>query len=262
MTLDMIGLPTTQAEDEMCSIEPNRGELSPRDRLVVALDKPTRADAQKLVDAIGDKAGVYKIGLELAVNGGLDFARALQDSGHEVFLDLKMLDIPNTIKKSVANVARSGCHFLTVHALDRKTLDAAVDGRDSVGSKLKLLGVTVLTSLDADDLREQGISYESALELGVRRAVMACEAGFAGVIASGHEAQAIRDATNPDFIIKVPGIRLEHSADDQKRAMTPSRAIRNGATYLVVGRPIADAENPAEATEQFTREIDRALRSD
>jgi orotidine-5'-phosphate decarboxylase len=174
-----------------------------------------------------------------------------------VFLDAKLLDIEATVERATASVARTGAEFLSVHATDRKTLDAAVRGR--VDSGLKLLGVTVLTNLGPSDLIQQGTDIPPA-ELALHRAKLAFEAGFDGVVASGLEAAAIRDATGTGFLIVTPGIRPEGSAaQDQKRIVTPAKAIAAGADYLVVGRPITAASEPRAAAEAMMREIESAL---
>lgn len=219
---------------------------APDARLFVALDVPTVVRAQVLVDQLGDAVTAYKVGLEMLFGGGLAFATALKTSGKLVFLDMKLLDIPNTVEKATANIAGLGLDFLTVHGTDRKTLDAAVKGRGT--SSLKLLAVTVLTSLDDSDLREQGIGSATASELVVHRARLAHAAGFDGVIASGQEAAAVRAATSPGFLIVTPGIRLSEGADgDQARVLTPAKAIAAGASHLVVGRPITAAVDPRAA---------------
>lgn len=225
-----------------------------RRRLIVALDCPTPEVATGLVDRLADSVCFYKIGLELLMAGGLDLAQQLKRNGHLVFLDMKFLDIGNTVEKAVANVARLGFDFLTIHGVDRKTLDAARRGRGD--SALKLLAVTVLTSLDKSDLMEQGVKNLAPDELVLHRAAKAKAAGFDGVISSGNEAAAIRAATGSDFLIVTPGIRLAgDDPKDQTRAMTPAKAIANGADYLVVGRPITQAPDPKAAAEQFKAEI-------
>ena len=173
-----------------------------------------------------------------------------------VFLDMKLLDIGNTIERAVANAAELGVTFLTVHGTDVKTMRAAVSGR--ADRPLKLLAVTVLTNLTADDLHQQGSTLTPA-QLVLQRATMAYETGFDGVIASGQEAEAIRAATAPEFLIVAPGIRLAGgAADDQARIMTPDRAITAGADYLVVGRPITEASEPKAMAETFIRHIKEA----
>lgn len=237
-----------------------------KQKLVVALDKATVEDARALVDELGSLVEIYKIGLELVLGGdGLRFARDLQSrSKKKIFLDMKLLDIPNTVEKAVANVAAMGFDFLTVHGHDTKTLVAAVAGRNAGDNRpkteqLKLLAVTVLTSYSQHDLVMDHGVRETPLELAVKRAKMACIAGFDGVIASGHEAKAIREATismNPNFIIMVPGIRPSGAmVGDQNRIMTPKMALKAGADYLVVGRPISEATDKIIATQRILDEI-------
>lgn len=226
----------------------------PRDRLFVALDVPTVDDARKLVTRLGDTIGCYKVGLELLFGGGLEFAQGLKAAGRTVFLDFKLLDIGNTVEKAAANVARLGFDYLTVHGVDTKTLAAAVKGRGS--SNLKLLAVTVLTSLDHADLEQQGIKGTSAADLVAHRAKLAVEAGFDGVVASGQEAALVRQAVGRDLLIVTPGIRPAGSAEgDQARVMTPAAAIAAGASHLVIGRPITQAADPKAAAETILREM-------
>lgn len=225
-----------------------------KSRLFVALDMPDATAAKALVARLGDTVAAYKIGLELLFGGGIALAQDLKSHGKQIFLDMKLLDIPNTVEKAAANIAGLGLDYLTIHGTDRKTLDAAVKGRGK--SQLKLLAVTVLTSLDALDLVEQGISGTSPVKLVVRRALMAKAAGFDGVIASGHEAADVRAATGPSFLIVTPGIRLTAGPDgDQARVMTPAAAIAAGATHLVVGRPVTGAKDPAAVAREIVRAI-------
>jgi orotidine-5'-phosphate decarboxylase len=232
--------------------------IAPKKRLIVALDMPTVSQAQSVVDELGSSVEYYKIGLELLFGGGLELAKKLHEEGKWIFLDMKLLDIGNTVEKAVANIAELGFEYLTVHGIDSKTLKSAVRGKGK--SNLKLLSVTVLTSLDAHDLGEQGIS-ERSKDLVLRRARLAQDCGFDGVISSGHEAASIRSATGVDFIIKTPGIRPSGSAvGDQVRVMTPGEAIAAGANFLVVGRPITQAKNRRAVAEQITSEIEQALK--
>lgn len=227
--------------------------VSARDRLIVALDMPTLEGARTLVTELDDSVTFYKVGLELAMAGGLQLVGELKHMGKRVFLDMKLLDIAHTVERAVANAAELGATFLTVHGTDLKTMRAAVAGRGS--SKLKLLAVTVLTNLTAEDLKEQG-SILKPDELVLKRTLMAHQSGFDGVIASGQEAAAIRAATGPDFVIATPGIRLAgSSADDQARITTPEIAIGAGADYIVVGRPISEASDPKPMAEAFVRHI-------
>lgn len=229
-------------------------QIDARDRLFVALDVPNVDDARRLVEKLGDTVNSYKIGLELLFGGGLEFAQGLKAAGRTVFLDVKLLDIGNTVEKAARNIAHIGLDYLTVHGTDAKTLQAAVKGRGS--SRLKLLAVTVLTNLDQADLRQQGISAMSPADLVTHRAQLARDAGFDGVIASGHEAALVRGAVGPDFLIVIPGIRpAGGTAGDQARVMTPAAAVAAGATHLVVGRPITQASDPQAAAQRIIAEI-------
>ena len=226
-------------------------------RLIVALDVPSVEEAKALIDRLGDSVGVYKIGLELLFSGGFELARELASQGRSVFIDAKLLDIEATVERATAAIARTGAEFLTVHALDAKTLDAAVRGR--AGSKLRLLGVTVLTNLDRDDLKEQGVD-RTPQELAVYRAMLAQEAGFDGVVASGEEAAALRQALGPGVLIVTPGIRPKGAeSHDQTRSITPAEAVAAGADYIVVGRPITRAPDPRAAALAIVEEIALAL---
>lgn len=227
-----------------------------KDRLIVALDMPTVEEAQRLVSQLGGTVHFYKVGLELLFAGGLELARALKAEGKKVFLDMKLLDIGNTVERAVANATEFGLDFLTVHGHDVKTMRAAVAGRGT--SKLKLLAVTVLTNLNADDLKQQGSSLAPA-DLVLHRAQLARESGFDGVIASGQEAARVRAAVGRGFLIVTPGIRLTGSStDDQERITTPEHAIRAGADYIVVGRPITQADDPQLVAETYINHIREA----
>ena len=231
--------------------------MTARDRLFVALDFANASAARTLVRQLSDGVSHYKIGLELLFGGGLALASELKSQGKHVFLDMKLLDIGNTVEKATANIAGLGLDFLTVHGHDRKTLNAAVKGRGT--SSLKLLAVTVLTSLDQADLAEQGLTV-STREMVLRRSRMAAEAGFDGVVASGAEAAAVRAISPPGFLIVTPGIRpLGSAAGDQARVTTPSQALADGATHLVVGRPITAAADPRQAVEALVQDMSMAL---
>ena len=228
-------------------------DITARDKLIVALDVPSYDEARDLVIRLGDTVTFYKIGLELLFSGGLSLAQELTNEGKRVFLDLKFLDIGNTVERAVANAAQIGVDFLTVHGTDSKTLKAAVKGKD--GAPLKLFAVTVLTSLDQADLTEQGIDATPA-ELVLKRARLAQANGFDGVIASGQEAASVRAATGPGFLITTPGIRLPGGdAGDQKRITTPEGALRDVANHLDVGRPITAAAAPRNAALTFLDHI-------
>lgn len=234
-------------------------ETTATDRLIVALDMPTLDEAQELVATLGETVSFYKVGLELLFAGGLELARMLKGEGKRVFLDMKLLDIGNTVERAVDNATELGADFLTVHGHDLKTMQAAVAGRGN--SNLKLLAVTVLTNLTGEDLVQQGSSLSPA-ELVVHRAKLAHEAGFDGVIASGQEAAGVRDAVGAKFLIVTPGIRLPGSAtDDQQRITTPENAVGAGADYIVVGRPITQADDPTAVAQTFITHIREALQT-
>lgn len=222
-------------------------------RLIVALDFPSADEAARLAAQLRGDVGVFKIGLELVYADGLLLMRSLVEAGHQIFLDAKLLDIPNTVERATANAARLGAAFLTVHGTDRKTLDAAVRGRGSAATKL--LAITVLTSLGEADLKEQNIGLDPA-ELVLRRAYLARDAGFDGVVASAQEAASIRAALGDGFLIVTPGIRPAGAeAADQSRVVTPAEAIARGADYLVVGRPISTAPDPLGAARAIIAEM-------
>lgn len=228
-------------------------------KLIVALDAPNSKDALVIVEALKGEAQILKIGLELLFADGLVLAHALAQAGLGVFVDAKLHDIPNTVERATANIDKLGASFLTVHGTDRKTLDAALRGRGA-DSKMKLLAVTVLTSTEQSDLAAQGLSIGIA-DLVLKRALIAKEAGFDGVIASPQEAATLRAELGPDFLIVTPGIRpAGAAAGDQQRIATPAEAIAAGADYLVIGRPITHAPDPGEAAARIIGEMESALR--
>jgi orotidine-5'-phosphate decarboxylase len=234
-------------------------KLAARERLFVALDVASVDRARVLVSALGDAVSCYKVGLELLFGGGLEFAQGLKAAGKTVFLDMKLLDIENTVAKAAANIASLGLDYLTIHGTDTKTLAAAVRGRGT--SKLKLLAVTVLTNLERADLEQQGIRDMAPADLVMHRARLAKAAGVDGIVASGQEAALVRAEVGPDVLIVTPGIRLAGgAAGDQARVMTPGRAIAAGADCLVVGRPITEAADPRAAAKTFIADIDAALK--
>jgi len=229
--------------------------------LIVALDFPTAAEALRCVQAMPENLSFYKVGLELFTAEGPSFCRVLVDKGHRLFLDLKLHDIPNTVARAVRSAARLGVSFLTVHASGgREMLRAAAEAAAEAGGQgPKLLAVTVLTSLDAEALETIGIA-RSLSEQVVRLAELALESGVHGLVASVAEAAALRAEFGPDPILVTPGIRPAGSeAGDQKRTATPVDAIRAGADYLVVGRPITAAPDPGLAATSLYTEIRRAL---
>jgi orotidine-5'-phosphate decarboxylase len=230
--------------------------LRPRDRLIVALDTPDVAQARRLVEAIGESATFYKIGMELAYGGGLPLVSELARAGKHVFLDLKLHDIPNTVERATAQAAKLGARFLTVHGYPQ-TMRAAVAG--AKGSGLQILAVTVLTSYDDADL------FDACYRFGVaetvrRRAEQAYGLGVDGLVASAAEAAMVRETVGKAMLLVTPGIRpAGASSGDQKRIATPAEAIRNGADYLVVGRPVTEADDPRTAAAAIVKEIEQAL---
>ena len=222
-------------------------------RLITALDVPTVRDAEALVERIGDAVSFYKIGLELLATDGMTFAKALKRAGLQVFADWKLHDIGNTVQRSAAALAVSNaCDFLTVHG-EPQVVEAAVKGRGS--SPMKVLAVTVLTSLNDKDLADMGYGF-SAHDLVERRVRQALEAGCDGVISSPHEAAVARRIGGPGFLVVTPGVRpAGASLDDQARAAGPAEALKAGASHLVVGRPISAADDPRAAALAIVAEM-------
>ncbi|CAM3835188.1 orotidine-5'-phosphate decarboxylase [Litorimonas haliclonae] len=213
-------------------------------RLYVALDLPSVSEAESLVETLGDTVSSYKIGLQLLPIGGVEFGQRLKAQGKQVFYDFKLHDIGATVEKATRSIAGLGADLLTVHARP-DVMQSAVKGRGD--SPLKLLGVTVLTSLDKSAL--EAIGYDDdAKTLVMRRVEQAVEAGMDGVVSSPLEAAAIRAVVPKDFLIVTPGVRMPGGeAGDQKRIATPGDALKNGASHLVVGRPISAEEDPRQA---------------
>ena len=224
-----------------------------RDRLIVGLDVPTVAEAEKVVRDLEGTAAFYKIGYQLVFAGGLELARDLARGGTKVFLDMKLLDIDNTVARGVENIVGMGVSMLTLHAYP-KAMRAAVEA--ARGSDLCLLGVTVLTSMDEADLIEAGYEYDPHT-LVLRRAEQALAAGMGGIVCSAGEAAAARAVVGPDLAIVTPGIRPA-GADrgDQKRVMTPADALRAGASHLVVARPIVGAVDRKAAAQAILAEME------
>jgi orotidine-5'-phosphate decarboxylase len=229
------------------------------ERLMLPLDVPTVAEAEALVKQTEGAVGVYKIGMELQFAGGLEFARELAESGHKIFLDVKLHDIDNTITKAVRNVAKMGMTFMTVHAYP-KTMRAALKGLAEEGNPdLCILGVTVLTSMDEADLVAAGYTGPIA-DVVEARAKDAKRAGMGGIVCAPTEAENMRKILGDELVIVTPGIRPAGSAaGDQRRVMTPADAITAGSDYLVVGRPISKADDPRAAAEAVVQEISSAL---
>lgn len=230
--------------------------MTARDRLIVALDLPSVEAAQALVARVGDSVTFYKIGYQLGFAGGLAFAERLIGEGKKVFLDFKLHDIGNTVEKGVESISKIGAHFLTVHAYPQ-TMKAAVAGR---GRGLRILGVTVLTSYDDADAHDAGYRLKVG-DLAAARARQARDIGIDGLVCSAEEVAALRLIAGPDMALVTPGIRPAGSATgDQKRVMTPARAVAAGADYLVVGRPVVEAADPKAAAEAIVEEIGSARR--
>src|SRR6059058_4999150 len=233
-----------------------RSVIAPRDRLIVALDLPALDAAEAMVARLGDSVTFYKIGYQLAYAGGLPLVRRLTDAGKKVFADLKLHDISNTVARGVESVAALGATFLTVHAYPQ-TMKAAVEAR--AGSDLKILAVTVLTSYDAGDLHAAGYRL-GVSDLVEARAQQAQVLGVDGLVCSPEEAAALHKVVGHQMKLVTPGIRPAGSAaGDQKRIMTPARAISAGADYLVVGRPVMEAADPKAVAEAILAEIVQAL---
>ena len=231
-------------------------EIAPRDRLIVALDLPGVEPAEAMVARLGDSVTFYKIGYQLGFAGGLPLVRKLADQGKKVFIDLKLHDIGNTVARGVESIARLGATFLTVHAYPQ-TMKAAVEGR--AGSDLKILAVTVLTSYDDGDLDAAGYRL-GVSDLVEARARQAQVLGIDGLVCSPEEAASLRKLVGRQMSLVTPGVRPAGSASgDQKRIMTPARAITAGADYLVVGRPVLEALDPKAAAEAIVAEIAPAL---
>jgi orotidine-5'-phosphate decarboxylase len=230
--------------------------MNVKDRLIVALDVPGATQARQIVQAIGDAATTYKIGKQLFTAEGPQVVRDLVASGRKVFLDLKYHDIPNTVAAAVRSAADLGVSMLTVHASGGSAmLKAAVEAASQSSAKPMVLAVTVLTSLSDSDLQELGITGNVLTQV-LRLGALARAAGCGGLVASALEARALRRALGEGYAIVTPGVRpAGAAAGDQARVVTPKDAIAAGATYLVVGRPILDAPDPAQAARQIADEI-------
>jgi orotidine-5'-phosphate decarboxylase len=233
----------------------------PKDYIIFPLDVPTVDDAKHYIDLLSGHVGLFKVGLELFIHSGPEIVRFIHAAGSaDVFLDLKLHDIPTTVSRAMAVVADLGVKFATVHCGEsRRMLEAAVAG--SAG-RVGVLGVTVLTSVSAGDIKAAGFQEEYGADVSrlvVRRAQMARDAGCSGVVCSGLEAGSIKEMLGPGFTTVTPGIRPQWSLgknDDQQRITTPARALQNGSDYLVIGRPIRDADNPQAAAARVAAEIE------
>lgn len=231
------------------------------DRIITALDVSSLDDLKKLVETLGDSVSFYKVGMELFYSVGSDSVRYLKDQGKHVFLDLKVHDIPNTVGQSIRALTRLGADLMTLHGTGgRAMMEAAASAVQEEAARLnitrpKLLAVTILTSIDEEAWQEIGGKYDIAQSVK-RLAKLAKEAGIDGTVSSPYEAKEIREMNGPDFLIVTPGIRPTFAvANDQKRFTTPSQALRDGASHLVIGRPITKAANPKEVAEKILAEI-------
>jgi orotidine-5'-phosphate decarboxylase len=232
-------------------------QLGARERLIFALDAPNRAEAIEWIERLGDSVAFYKIGMELLASG--DYFAVLNElakRGKKVFVDLKFFDIPATVAGAIRGLSQWPVTFCTIHGWHPAMMEAAAAAR---GGDLRLLAVTVLTSMDGDDLRQMGISNGEPAEIVVQRALAAQAAGIDGVICSGQEAGLIRAATGPGFDIVCPGIRPGPAGDDQKRTVGVAEAFANGADAIVVGRPIRLAADPRAAAEAVQAEIANSI---
>ncbi|HEX6805467.1 MAG TPA: orotidine-5'-phosphate decarboxylase [Terriglobales bacterium] len=229
--------------------------ISARERLIVALDVSSAAEAQRIVSSLGDSIQFYKVGMQLYTAEGPRIVRDLVACGKKIFLDLKYHDIPNTVGAAVSQAAKLGASMLTVHASGgTKMLKAAVEAAQH-NSALSVLAVTVLTSLDENDLRETGVQ-DAIADQAVRLGALAVKAGCAGVVSSAREVRALRATLGNGFLAVTPGVRPAGAAHgDQARVVTPAEAIAAGATNIVVGRPITAAANPVLEAEKILREI-------
>ncbi len=236
----------------------------PSDYIIFPLDVPTIDDAKRFVELLADDVGLFKVGLELFIHSGSDIIEFIHSKGGaRVFLDLKLHDIPATVGRAMARIAELEVAFATVHVGEtRRMLEAAVAASQG---KVGVLGVTVLTSISSHDLKSAGYReelYSDMLHTVVRRAKLACDTGCTGVICSGLEAQRIKKEFGQDFLAVTPGIRPAYTVtanEDQQRITTPAKAIHNGSDYLVVGRPIRDADDPRQAAMRIAEEIKQAL---
>ena len=230
-----------------------------RERLIVALDVSSAAEAQKLVSRIGDAAGIYKVGLQLFTAEGPGIVRDLVSSGRRVFLDLKLHDIPTTVALAVKSAAELGAYMLTIHASGGSAMLRAAT--EAAAGRMNLLAVTVLTSLSDEDMQEIGVAGRVSDQV-LRMAALAQSAGCQGIVTSPREALMVRKALGEGFAIVTPGIRPAGAEiNDQQRIATPAQAIVNGASHIVVGRPITHAPDPAKAAQSIISEMEQARNS-
>jgi orotidine-5'-phosphate decarboxylase len=236
----------------------------PKDFIVFPLDVPSAREAEHYIGLLSGRIGMFKVGLELFICAGPEIIRTIHRLGKaRIFLDLKLHDIPETVSRAVERIAGLGVDLTTIHCGESaRMLEAAVS---AAAGRVGILGVTVLTSVSAQDIRASGFDDEIRSDPGrlvLKRAAAAHAAGCSGVVCSGLEVPAIKKEFGKDFIAVTPGIRPESpgkAADDQRRITTPARAVRSGADYLVIGRPIRDAKDPLAAVEKIAEEIESAL---
>jgi orotidine-5'-phosphate decarboxylase len=230
-------------------------DLTPKDRLAIALDLPSEQEAMRLVDRLEGTCQWFKVGMELYYAAGNSIVHQLRDRGFNVFLDLKLHDIPNTVAGAVRSATRAGASLLTIHAGGGAVMMSAASEAASTPGSPRLLAVTVLTSMDANELTGIGITASPAEQV-FRLARLAQASGIDGMVCSAQEVATLRKETGPDTLLVIPGIRPAGSAvDDQRRIATPAQAIADGASMLVVGRPITRAADPAEAAHAILEEI-------
>ena len=232
--------------------------LTPRDRLAVALDFPNEPDAMQLIERLGQTCQWFKVGMELYYAAGNSIVQRLRDRGFNVFLDLKLHDIPNTVAGAIRSATQAGASLLTIHATGGAAMMSAAAEAASAPGSPRLLAVTVLTSMDASELTGIGITASPAEQV-LRLARLAQASGIEGIVCSAEEVATLRKETGPNTLLVIPGIRPAGSAvGDQKRIATPARAIAQGASMLIVGRPITRAHDPAEAARAILQEIEHA----
>ena len=233
-----------------------------KDFIIFPLDVPSLKEAKQYVKLLSGQVGMFKVGLELFIRTGPAIINFIKDNGAEIFLDLKLHDIPVTVSRAMRSISDLNVTFATVHCGEsEKMLKAAVEGS---GGRVGVLGVTVLTSVSGDDIHKSGYTEEYSSDmtrLVIKRARMAKATGFAGIVCSGLEVKMIKEHFGKEFVTVTPGIRPTNDMgkDDQQRVVTPGQAVKNGSDFLVIGRPIRDAKNPEEAAGKIAEEIANAL---